>query len=383
MKPADIEATPWWERKLWNLYNATEYAANLSNLPVVAYSGEIDGQKQAADIMDRYMKEEGLSLRHVIGPKTAHRYHPDSKPVIDAALDRIVARGRESYPKRVRFVTYTLRYNRMKWVTVDALDRHWEKARINAEVKDGREIHVRTANIRAFRLETGAGADLLDPAAKPAVVIDGQKLTAGGAQSDGSWSAAFRRDGKQWVSGEMSGLRKKHGLQGPIDDAFMDSFLFVLPSGELSAGTASWMKAEQERAVREWRRQWRGEAPVKRDTEVTEADIASKNLIVWGDASSNKLLARIAAQLPVKTASASQAVLMVYPNPLNPERYVVLNSGPTQREYDFLNNARQVPRLPDYAIVDTSTPPDGRTPGKIVSAGFFDEKWQMQAGDGK
>lgn len=394
MKPADIEATPWWERKLWHLYNATEYAANLSNVPVVAYSGEIDGQKQAADIMDRYMKDEGLALRHVIGPKTAHRYHPASKPVIDGAMERIVARGRESYPKRVRFVTYTLRYNRMKWVTVDALEKHWDKARIDAEVKDGREIHVKTANVRAFRLEAEPGADLIDVSSAPAVVIDGQKLSTRGALSDGSWSAAFRRDGKQWVAGEMSGLRKQHGLQGPIDDAFMDSFLFVTPTGELSSGTATWMKAEQERAIREWRRQWRGEAPVKRDTEVTDEDIATRNLVIWGDPSSNKLLARMAAQMPLKWSASevalgahkfggSHVAIMVYPNPLNPSRYVVLNSGPTQREFDYLNNARQVPRLPDYAIVDTTTPPDARTPGKIVVAGFFDEKWQVQAGDGK
>ena len=37
---------------------------------------------------------------------------------------------------------------------------------------------------------------------------------------------------------------------------------------------------------------------------------------------------------------------MVYPNPLNREKYVVLNSGLTYREYDDLNNARQVPKLP-------------------------------------
>ena len=29
----------------------------------------------------------------------------------------------------------------------------------------------------------------------------------------------------------IDGLRKKHGLQGPIDDAFMERFLFVRPTG--------------------------------------------------------------------------------------------------------------------------------------------------------
>jgi hypothetical protein len=67
---------------------------------------------------------------------------------------------------------------------------------------------------------------------------------------------------------------------------------------------------------------------------------------------------------------------LIYPNPLNPKRYVVLNSGFTFREYDYLNNARQVPRLPDFAVVDVDAPPSSRAPGRIVQAGFFDEEWK-------
>ncbi len=68
---------------------------------------------------------------------------------------------------------------------------------------------------------------------------------------------------------------------------------------------------------------------------------------------------------------------MIYPNPLNPKKYVVLNSGFTFREYDYLNNARQVPKLPDYAIIDVSIPPDARKPGGIALAGFFNEAWKL------
>lgn len=394
IKPAELANIPWWEQKLWHLYNATDYAANFANLPVVAYSGEIDGQKQAADVMARHLTEEGLTLRHVIGPQTPHRYHPDSRTEINRLIDPIAAKGRSLYPKRVRFTTWTLRYNRMKWVVVDGLEHHWERARVDAEVaENGREVHVRTSNVSGFHLETSAGADLIDPAAAPAIVIDGQKLTAPGPLTDGSWTAAFYREAGRWVAGAADGaaLRKRHGLQGPIDDAFMDSFVFVVPSGESSP----WVKAEQERAIREWRRQWRGEARVKRDSEISDADIAGSNLVLWGDPSSNQLLSKLADRLPVRWSgdsitlgtrrfpASTHVPVLIYPNPLNPKRYIVLNSGPTQREIDYLNNARQVPRLPDYAIVDTSTPADERGPGKIVAAGFFDEKWGVQADDGK
>src|SRR5207245_8099893 len=107
-----------------------------------------------------------------------------------------------------------------------------------------------------------------------------------------------------------------------------------------------------------WRRQFRGEARVRDDSEVTDADVASSNLVLWGDAASNKVLARIAAKLPLrweggslvagkrKFAADNNAPILIYPNPLNPNRYVVLNSGFTFREYDYLNNARQIPKLP-------------------------------------
>ncbi|MFN7733775.1 MAG: hypothetical protein ACK5OB_17900, partial [Pirellula sp.] len=68
----------------------------------------------------------------------------------------------------------------------------------------------------------------------------------------------------------------------------------------------------------------------------------------------------------------------IYPNPLAPDRYVVLNSSFTYREYDYLNNARQVPKLPDWAIIDLSTPSDARWPGRIADADFFDEAWQLK-----
>jgi hypothetical protein len=188
-----------------------------------------------------------------------------------------------------------------------------------------------------------------------------------------------------------NGLRKRHNLQGPIDDAFMDSFVFVRPTGETSnAKLASWAKQEGDRAVEHWRKQFRGDAVVLDDTAVDEKVIASSNLVLWGDPQSNAVLRKIAGQLPIawdaqrirvgdrEFPSDRHALIMIYPNPLNPRRYVVLNSGFTYREYDYLNNARQVPKLPDWAVVDLDTPPDSQKPGGIVGADFFGERWELR-----
>ena len=186
-------------------------------------------------------------------------------------------------------------------------------------------------------------------------------------------------------------LAKRHDLQGPIDDAFMDRFVFVTPTGQpKSAKLGEWVKQEETRAIEHWRRQFRGEAPVKNDNAITDADIATSNLILWGDPASNAVLKRIADKLPIRWegdqivagsksfSTDTHAPILIYPNPLNPSKYVVINSGFTYRDYDYLNNARQVPKLPDWAIIDLNTPPDARHPGKAVAADFFGEAWELR-----
>lgn len=386
-------APPAWEQKLFHLYDATDYAVNLTNTPVVAYNGDKDGQKQAADVMERAMSEEGLRLSRVIGPDTGHSYHPDSKIEIDRILDAIVERGRDPYPRRIRFTTWTLAYNRMKWIVVDSLVKHWERARLDAEIVGESGVDIKTSNLDAFTIDMGPGGCPLLSGKNTIVTIDNQKLTPPGPMSDRSWRVHFQRTGSKWAVAESpvaAGLRKVHGLQGPIDDAFLDSFLFVTPTGTpLAPGVATWIEGEQKRAVAEWRRHFRGDAQVRRDDAVTDADIAASNLVLWGDPGSNKILARIADKLPLQWTtqnvvfgdkrfpSATHAPILIFPNPLNPKKYIVLNSGFTFREFDYLNNARQTPKLPDYAVVDTSTPPSFRSPGRIVLAGFFNEAWGM------
>src|SRR5439155_578089 len=92
------------------------------------FAGGIDTQKQAADQMAAALKRDGIALVHLIGPNTGHAYHPQTKLEISRRIDAIAAVGRDPMPHRVRFTTWTLRYNRMAWLQLDGLDRHWERA---------------------------------------------------------------------------------------------------------------------------------------------------------------------------------------------------------------------------------------------------------------
>jgi len=384
----------WYEQKLWHLYDCTDYAANLIQCPTVAYSGEIDTQKQAADVMAVALQKEGVDLVHVIGPATKHAYHPAAKQEVDRRLTSLATKGRERVPRNVTLVTYTLKYNRMNWVTIDALGEHWNRARVHARLTGDSRLDVDTENVTVLTLEMPPGWCPLEITAPVAVAIDGQPITAPRPKSDRSWSVRLERSDGKWALAYQSsnGLRKRHDLQGPIDDAFMNSFIMVRPTNRSPHDqAAAWAKQELDHATEHWRRQFRGEARVKDDTAITDDDIASANLVLWGDPRSNAVLARIAERLPIRwkgdeievagrSFSADRhSLILIYPNPLNPKRYVVLNSGFTFREYDYLSNARQVPRLPDWAVVDVLTPPDSRYPGRVVDAGFFGEDWGLRA----
>ncbi|WP_031497091.1 prolyl oligopeptidase family serine peptidase [Bryobacter aggregatus] len=388
-KKGDVR--PWYEQKLWRWYDATEYAANFYNTPLIAYSGEIDKQIQAAQIMQRYLAQEGMALAHVIGPNTEHKYHPDSKPILESRLAAIAKTGRDTYPRTLRFTTYTLRYNRMRWITVDALNQHWERARVNAEITAAGEIQIQTQNVAGLTIHFGSGGWQQPLDRKVSVRIDGQPAGQLQPLSDQSLQGSFSKTPTGWQSASPNeSLRKRHGLQGPIDDAFLSSFVMVLPSGKpQSEATGKWVEAESSRAIRNWRSLFRGAARVKKDSEITDADIAASNLILWGDPASNAVLARIAAKLPLEWNSSKLSIgknscdaqgcmpVMVYPNPLNPKRYIVLNSGPTFREDSNGTNSLQTPRLPDFALIDLSEAPGPVRPGKVVAADFFNESWQV------
>ncbi|TWU26577.1 hypothetical protein Pla52o_04300 [Novipirellula galeiformis] len=402
----------WYEKKLWQLYDCTGYTANLLNLPTIAYSGELDIQKQAADIMEQAMGEQGLKLTHLIGPQTKHAIHPDSLKRIESKLANLAIHGRDRAPTSIDFTTYTLRYNRSFWLTIDELAEHWKRASVSATMSGSENaIRLTVDGVRGIQMDLDAGDapfDLRQPVQIEIVesnANDGsetatnqQILVGPRPESDRSWRCQIHRVGDQWKIGPRpasTDVQKRHGLQGPIDDAFMDRFIIVAPSGKgLHPETDAWAKSELDHLVREWRRQFRGDAIVKKDTEISDQDIATSHLIVFGDPTSNLFLNSIHNELPITWSkdecslrageddnrfdAKHHAPVMIYPNPKNPNRYVVVNSGFTYREYAYLNNARQVPKLPDWAIIDIRTPADSLWPGKVVEAGFFDEAWKVK-----
>ena len=385
------------EKKLWRMYDCPGYADNLFQLPVVAYSGELDIQKQAADIMETALAQRGLKLTHIIGAETRHTINLPSMKIIEQKMDHLAEVGRSKLPHELHFATFTLKYNRLHWLTVTGLDQHWEQATVRAKlVPQENAIEINAEGVTSLRLSIPAGRSPFRPDQSVSIIFTSPNqapILASRPETDGSWHCDLLCDAGVWKQGQsqVNGLQKKHDLQGPIDDAFMDSFIVVRPTGQPQHEMIGrWSQSELEHLVAEWRRHFRGDAVVKDDVEITQDDWNNNHLILFGDPQSNVVIKSVINQLPVtwtdkhvsmgdrKFSATDHVPVMIYPNPKNPNRYVVLNSGFTYREYAYLNNARQVPKLPDWAMIDLKTPPDSLWPGKIVSADFFDENWRVK-----
>ena len=350
---ARLNDLPEYQEPLLHIYDAYEYALNAFNIPFVGYGGEVDPQLRASQNIQEQLAREGvrtsdLRALFLVGPGTAHKWHPDSKKQSDTFLDAAVAKGRVA-PDHIRFVTYTPRYNQCYWVRIDTLERMYERAEVDARrTPDG--ATVTTKNVARISFTDAKR-----------FTVDGQNVGGPGTyeKADGRWRRA----------GDLKGLHKRHKLQGPIDDAFAESFLVVNPT---------------DRFRREWAKWMRGDLRTKSEDAVTENDLAANHLVIFGGPSSSKLIARANSKLPVRWEGsdivlngtryngAEHTLAMIYPNPLNPDRYIVLNTGHTFGEREFRGtNALLFPRLGDWAIIR-------KNDGTVVKAGLFDERWRLR-----
>src|SRR5581483_8470475 len=254
------------------------------------------------------------------------------------------------------------------------LEKLYERAGIDAQRTDGgKRYEIATKNLARLTLrETSKAA---------ALKIDGQALKVKGApeivleKAGGSWRVA---------KSKWAGLHKTHGLQGPIDDAFLDPFLLVRPT------RSPWNAAANQHALRildhfdhEWAMNYRAHPRIKDDKDVTTADFAKYNVVLFGDPGSNSWIAKLLPKLPLQWtreniavggasfAAAENLPVLAYPNPLSPAHYVVLNTGLTISDQDY-NGDYAMPRFGDIAVLKIKDPAE---PPQIAWAALFDNSW--------
>ena len=130
-----------------------------------------------------------------------------------------------------------------------------------------------------------------------------------------------------------------------------------------------------------------GNLPVKADRDVTDADIAGKNLVLIGTASQNALVSRLSQLLPVsldkgtvrigeeRIDAKGAALALVYANPLAQKRLVLWFAS---EDVSFYRPGALLPQMfanapgADFALMAVDSP-------RLLTARAFDSDWNWTA----
>lgn len=377
------DGSPPWMLPQIATFRPDNYFPNARNVPVFLKNAGAGIQGNSTHYGDGVVAKGGFATTESF-PGMPHHFAPQiSYSVFESAA---VLRPIPSAPREVKFVTTNLRYDRAYWVTLDRLDQSPAETRVTAAYDDGLPLplppgrrgpprssepprsptlSVTTKNVDGLTLrlrEAGIAAGDVPP-----LLIDGTALTLPAeaevvhlVKSAGHWQLA--------TAPATSG--KRHGLTGPIGDAFNGKFLALYGSGDLPLA-----RAELD-AIRNPPSQLviQAEFPLKAAERVTAADLADSNLILFGTPKTNPLLARLAPRLPanlIAEVEQGATVVFVHPNPENPARYVVVWTGrvlsaPLEPKLEA-GWMQPLNLLPDFLVARD---------GRVVSAGHFDREWK-------
>jgi len=371
-----------------HMLDSVDYAANAGVVPAIAAIGDKDTFFQAHVIMGEAFAKEGIPFTNLISHGTGHVIDPTTHTEQMRRIGEHVAKGLNHDPKQLRFVTWTLKYNRCHWLEILSLGKHYERAEFRANVTDDGIEVSEVRNITRFAIHRSATK----------IRITGVEIALPPHKADDA--LVFTKSADSWqCDGPRSQITltgKRPGLQGPIDDAFATPFLCVRGTGKpWNAEVNAWAAASLKRFEYEWARYMRGDLPVKNDTEVTEADVRDKHLILFGDPGSNSWIAKALSKLPVSwtrdqlrlgdqtQSSKDHSPAFICASPLAANRYMVINSGHTFHEKEFAAyNYLLFPRLGDWAVMkippgaDQWRPTSPVFPEEVVRAGYFDETWR-------
>lgn len=388
------EKLPPYQDKTLHIYDSIDYALNAADVPVVTYGGGKDKQLVSSTRMVEKAKELDIKIPLYISPEAAHQSRMPAYQDFLAQLLKISKEGRPAWPgrKQIRFITYTPKFNECEWLNIEELDQMYEPTTVEGGLdEESGNLELTTDNVAALSIARDIA---------PKVELDGTLLPLESAasgllpqvyfvKSNSGWDVLKYDDSKAFI--ENSNLRKRRNLQGPIDDAFTLPFVCVKGTGTpWTPEQQAWSQSVLSLFEKEFDKWLRGKVPVITDKEVTDQTIADKNLILFGDPGSNALIAKIVEDLPIQWSkdqitvngktydTKDHGVALIYPNPLNPTRYVVINSGHTMHEKDFhASNSWLFPKLGDIAVIKFKQNKDGNFENETVWAELFDSNWEL------
>ena len=376
-------------RALRELDNPLTYAENLHGMPIVCLHNagdEVVPVEHARAMVDA-VRAAGADCRYLEFLTGGHVGF--EKTTVEEQLAWMASHRRQP-DRHIRFVAGRLRHGTVGWVSIEGLEVPLKLARVDSEVADDGSIHMTCQNISAVRLSPPNLGE------QATVIINGRKLARVPVDPDGSLRLHLQ-DGR-WLPGgfEETVLRKRPGLEGPVDEVFLSPFLLVHGTQDVDEHAARALLDEVDRFAREWTRRFGGSPRRCPDTDVTEADVANYNLVLFGRPDQNLVLKRFADRLPIhiepdvidafgaRYDGADVGTIFCYPNPEVRGRMLVVYAALGDAGYHQIHTrfgkwfnwgVFDCRKWFDYALFDART----RDPETFLNVGFFDSQWHYDA----
>lgn len=403
---------PFAQHETLRIYDAVNYSLNAFNVPVCTYGGENDPQLLASTTIQQAAAARNVELTMLVGPGMGHKFDPESFRTYMDFHTRNSEQGRPRFGarKKIRFSTHTLKYSQCDWLQIQEVDQVYQESTVEAEITAEDLLVIETQNVRLLTIARDVAAAVqLDGALLPLrEAAEGLLPDVWFTRSKDGWSLLSYAESRA-ASGNP-GVRKRPGLQGPIDDAFMSSFIAVRGTGTAANQTAGHWAEQQLTLFQEEYAKWmRADIRVIDDAEVTAEHMERNHLILFGDIRSNSLIAKVFSNDRIPQVSQNSesvwvhrtnpplnwnrqqisigqhtwpsdghGLCAIFPNPFNPRKYVVLNSGHTFHEQDFLaSNAWLFPRLGDVAVFQLQPEMDLRK-AEPVWSDVFSADWNVR-----
>ncbi|MEA2063358.1 MAG: prolyl oligopeptidase family serine peptidase, partial [Gemmatimonadota bacterium] len=302
-------------------------------------------------------------------------------------LKWLLSQRREKPSREISFTFCRYEDARYEWVEVRRLAEYGKPARVDLRWKEeAGTLEFQTGNISRMELDLARLPGVGKQGRVKLVSPRGKKLLEFDVPAEGTVKLEIKKGGPRmletWPADK--GPVKKKGLEGPIYEVLCDRVVLVHGTRGPGAGET----LEQLKRFADW-----GELPdvhfiIKPDTGVTDQDIATSHLVLFGDPESNTLLKRINSKLPVRLEdgkviagrdsfeAAEVAFKCVFPNPLNPDKLILWNYV---EEWDYSQiwfYRSHFGLLPDYFFYRRGGIRPHDT--ELLKAGFFDSSWNWE-----
>jgi dienelactone hydrolase len=368
------------ERYLQEKQSSWSMAESLLNMPILVNHGDVD---QSVNVeYSRYgvrlLERWGYNVRYVEHPGYGH----EDLNVMGDVINWFLEHRREPHPTRVRLHSAELRNASAYWARIDQAAKPGDFMTLDAEIADPNTIRLDTRNVEAVTLSPVSA--LIDPARPVRVNWNGVPR-----------EVAFDAGRLRLVSAvEAAGpLEKNSRIAGPLGDVLTTPFAIVTGTSASDPEMKQICERKAAAMAASWKN-WQRQPPrVFKDSELSDADAARYSLVLIGGPDDNLIARKLAGKIPLEISAdhvkigprsfpvSDARVELIYPNPLNAERYVVVIAATSAAGMFFVNTDELGSADFDFVVQDSRAPsgPDGGSETTLaVAGGWFNRHWEFE-----